>query len=561
MFTISLRVVVLVAVCLALPSCDLPDNDARPPDPPVYQSPAVVSTTPANLATGVPTTMVVRATFSQVMDPASVTPANFTLTSAGGPVTGAVALSANGLEAFFTPSAPLANSVTYTANLKPGCRNMTGQGLPADHVWTFTTGIPVGNWQWSAPALLETSAAAIQLNYSGPEIALDDAENACAVWRQSDGAAYRIYASRSVQGGAWEAPVAISVGGGITPLVAFEGPGQVLAVWSEGLTMRYARAGMTGAWQAPQSCATSPQWTMIPLKLLFDSAGNALLFYNHDQQGSQSDNMFVVRLDTTSGWESPIALPLRSGYGPRFAMDPSGFATMVWPYQGGINARRFIPGTGWTGNEVVDPVDLTRPNTEPNVAMDRAGTCLVVWLKRIAGGSIYDLEIYSCRVTASQPWPGGDLGPATAGQRVTALNPALSPDGTVALTWVNQLGWRCWASLQSPAGAWSAALAIDMNTPNHTVTTGWPFFAGNGRIAVLGSEPIYIPGSEHSALWITEYNPSTGWATPSRYRTAVGYMNNQRLAVDSVGRAAAVWLESEAPAFTGNNSVYWGRFR
>jgi hypothetical protein len=561
MVSLSSRAV-LACTLLCLAACELPDNDARPPDPPVYLQPVVQSTTPPNQAINVPTSIMPFAKFSQVLDAKTVTTATFTLSSAAGPVTGTVYLSAEGKDPVFTPSTPLAANVVYTATLDESIRNSTGQNLSGDYAWTFTTGVPSGDWEWGAPALLETSPNEVPLNYAGPEVAIDDAENACAVWIQYDGSVWRVYASRSVAGGPWQAPIAINgVASAMTPQVAFEGSGQVLVTWSEGLTLWFSRAGMTGAWQSPQQFAMSPTWSAVLLRLLADAAGNALLFYYHAQQGAQSDNMYVVRLDTDSGWEAPIALPVRHAVWPSFAMDPSGYAAIAWSNVGAILARRYLPSSGWTANEIVETADPARPNTGPVVTMDGAGTCLAVWLKRIAGGSIYDQEIYSSRATASQAWPAGALGPATAGQWVTALTPALSPDGAVALTWVNQLGWRCWASLWSPAGAWNSPVAIDMNTPNHTVSSGTPFFAGNGRIAVLGHEGIYIPGNEHSALWITEYNPGSGWAAPSRYRTGAGYMNNTRLAMDSAGRAAAVWMESEAPAFTGINSVLWGRFR
>src|SRR6266542_5871525 len=79
--------------------------------------PIVISTVPANLATNVPTSVVVSATFSKPMDPTTINATNFTLTvtATGTPVTGTVAYNAGTNTATFTPTSPLASVTTYTA--------------------------------------------------------------------------------------------------------------------------------------------------------------------------------------------------------------------------------------------------------------------------------------------------------------------------------------------------------------------------------------------------------------------------------------------------------------
>ena len=94
-------------------------------------APTVSSTTPANGATGVAVT----ATFSEAMDPATITTATFTL-SGGGAVTGAVTYA--GTTATFTPTASLAYSTPYTATITTGARDLAGNALAVNYVWTFT---------------------------------------------------------------------------------------------------------------------------------------------------------------------------------------------------------------------------------------------------------------------------------------------------------------------------------------------------------------------------------------------------------------------------------------
>ncbi len=103
--------------------------------------PTVISTIPANLATDVPFNQLVTATFSEAMNPATISPATFTLKATGGiSVAGLVTYAAIGNTATFTPSSNLTPSTLYTATITNGATDLAGNALAADYIWTFTTG-------------------------------------------------------------------------------------------------------------------------------------------------------------------------------------------------------------------------------------------------------------------------------------------------------------------------------------------------------------------------------------------------------------------------------------
>ncbi len=106
-----------------------------------FTAPTVVSTVPANLATSVPVTTVVTATFSKAMDPATINTTTFTLkvTATSTPVTGTVTYNAATNTATFTPSASLASATTYTATITTGARDTFGNALVSNFNWTFIT--------------------------------------------------------------------------------------------------------------------------------------------------------------------------------------------------------------------------------------------------------------------------------------------------------------------------------------------------------------------------------------------------------------------------------------
>ena len=109
--------------------------------------PLVVSTIPADKAVNVPLNQVVSATFNEKMDPAMFTQETVTLegttsiagTKAATTVTGTVVFS--GMTAFFTPTSPLTANTTYTGRIKAGVKDLTGNALQVDYVWSFSTDV------------------------------------------------------------------------------------------------------------------------------------------------------------------------------------------------------------------------------------------------------------------------------------------------------------------------------------------------------------------------------------------------------------------------------------
>ncbi len=115
--------------------------------------PRVNSTGPLNNAINVPVNKVVAFTFSEVMDQATINNTTFTLKQDATVVPGTLAYS--GTAATFTPSAILTAGVTYTATITTGAKDLAGNALAANTVWSFTTGASS-----SALAVVNLGAAA-----------------------------------------------------------------------------------------------------------------------------------------------------------------------------------------------------------------------------------------------------------------------------------------------------------------------------------------------------------------------------------------------------------------
>ncbi|MBF0100681.1 MAG: Ig-like domain-containing protein, partial [Desulfobacterales bacterium] len=102
-------------------------------------APIVILTDPANYATGINFNMNIAATFSEVMDPLTITTETFTVKGPDGtPVSGTVTYS--GVTAVFKPTSYLASSTTYTAFITTGVKDLSGNAQLTDYIWSFTTG-------------------------------------------------------------------------------------------------------------------------------------------------------------------------------------------------------------------------------------------------------------------------------------------------------------------------------------------------------------------------------------------------------------------------------------
>lgn len=112
-------------------------------------APTVTTTNPANVATNVPVNQAINATFSEPMDVATMTTANFTVreTVSSNNVLGTVSYNVQNNIATFIPSSNLTPDTDYTATVTIGMLDLAGNPLvvpavgPPNNPWTFRTAV------------------------------------------------------------------------------------------------------------------------------------------------------------------------------------------------------------------------------------------------------------------------------------------------------------------------------------------------------------------------------------------------------------------------------------
>jgi len=102
-------------------------------------APLVSFTAPADGDLSVATNRKIVTTFNEAMDPATIIAANVKVTGPGGNVSGTVTYAAGSNAASFTPASSLAVNTLYTATITTAVKDVAGNTLAANYVWSFTT--------------------------------------------------------------------------------------------------------------------------------------------------------------------------------------------------------------------------------------------------------------------------------------------------------------------------------------------------------------------------------------------------------------------------------------
>jgi len=123
-------------------------------------APSITSTAPADSATGISASANVTATFSEDVDPTSISASSFGLKDGlNNPVAGVVSYNMATKTATFDPDTDFALSTTYTATITSGVKDIAGNALTSYEEWSFTTeppNTPVGT---NVEVFLDTSVA------------------------------------------------------------------------------------------------------------------------------------------------------------------------------------------------------------------------------------------------------------------------------------------------------------------------------------------------------------------------------------------------------------------
>jgi hypothetical protein len=168
-----------------------------------------------------------------------------------------------------------------------------------------------------------------------PQIALDPAGNALTVWDQTVGGQLSVYANRRPTGGAWGTAQLLEAGSGsaLMSQIAVDASGNALAVWKQTDGVRYNiwanRFSVTGGWGTATLIENFDAADADDPTVAIDPSGNALAAWR--QLGASID-ICVSRYSSATGWGAPAVIDTAAdaAHNPRLAFDHRGNALAMW---------------------------------------------------------------------------------------------------------------------------------------------------------------------------------------------------------------------------------------
>jgi hypothetical protein len=396
---------------------------------------------------------------------------------------------------------------------------------------------------WSTPVNLSVSGR----DAVDPQVAVDDAGNAVAVWQRFDGSNTIIQSSRLAAGGvSWSTPENLSLPGQDADLqqVSMDGSGNAVAVWQrydgDHYVIQSSGSSDSGvSWSTPENLSLPGQYAYNP-HVAVDGSGKVVAIwqrYDGDHYVIQSSGSS----DSGVSWSTPVNLSAsdQEADNPRVAINDSGIAVAVFWRAAELgnqivqSIRSIDGGITW-----VSPRDLSASDQhaiEPQVGLDASGNAVVVW--RRSNGS-NDIVQSSRSANGGVSW-STPVNLSASGQDADHPQVAVDGSGNAVAVWQRFDGRNYIVqSRGSSDGGASWSTPENLSLPGQDADLQQVSMDGSGNAVAVwqrfdGSNTI-IQSSRLAAGGVS-------WSTPVNLSASGKFAESPQVAVDGSGNAVAVW--------------------
>jgi len=369
-------------------------------------------------------------------------------------------------------------------------------------------------------------------NGGNPDVALDAAGDAVAIWEQSDG----VEAATRRAGGEWSAARIVSAGcsGSVSAArLATNAAGTAAAIWQCDVggpsTIQAAIRPAGHSWSpalnlsAPGAAAGAPQ-------VALDAGGDAAAVWKRNDGTTDRIQASYRRAD--GAWTPPGYISTGFGNYPQVAIDSSGDAVAVWQTDDGRVEASQSSSTGAWGA----PKTLSNGGTSwyPRVALDSAGDAIAVW-SRQTPGLVAEAAIRPAGGSWGRPENLSSPSDDAFGPQV-----AVGRGGAAVVIWADAgAAFSIQASTRPARGAWSApqkvsadsshvgTYSLSMN-PAGSALVGWSRQVGDVDAVEAARRPV-----------------AGRWGAPAALSPAHVNADSVAVALDAAGDGAAVWQRTD----------------
>ena len=240
---------------------------------------------------------------------------------------------------------------------------------------------------WGSAELIQTNDTE---DASGPQIAIDASGNAITVWQQHDGTRFNIWANRYIAGSGWGTAELIETndaGVAALPKLSIDASGNAIAVWQQSDGSHYniwaSRYTAGSDWGTPEMIETNDAGDARKPQIAFDADGNAIAVWQ--QHDGTRYNIWANRYTPGTGWGTAELIETNEAgdaKSPQIAIDAGGNAIAVWRQHDGtrfnIWTNRYTTGLDWGTAELIETDDAGDAGS-PQIDIDADGNATVVW--------------------------------------------------------------------------------------------------------------------------------------------------------------------------------------
>lgn len=377
----------------------------------------------------------------------------------------------------------------------------TNFGIPPElYTASYTS---VGGWTQKTPI----DMGGIDDFPAGPSLAMNASGVALLAWTGNGG----VYASKYTPGLGWQQ--ARVVASGASPFLTFAGnlriaidvSGNGLLVWTndngDKLFSSLYQQG-TDTWTVPQELPNVNRgFARSALALAMNASGYGVVLWENWDFGATPGwtlyaSLFVPGTGQGTGWQTPQSLyQSGSGQTPTAAINDKGEIVAVWvDYVSNfpntsLYTKRYIPNQGWQAQEGISVNDINRPSY-PRVAMNNAGTAVVVWYNS------FDYEVRASRFITNSGWqtPETLWPPCESCGDPTVLQPHITQDGRILAAWVT-------ADINAP---FKVGLRRYVSGNGWDDAQGLPYIEHKGQFS--GINIAFNPSGTGVAFWSESYD-------------------------------------------------------
>ncbi|WP_291142254.1 hypothetical protein [Hydrogenophaga sp.] len=263
--------------------------------------------------------------------------------------------------------------------------------------------------------------------------------------------------------------------------------------------------------------------------------GNAMVIWQQpDGQPNGTVSKVYSRLYLAGqGWQPIVQVTDLSDFsnrqlvGGKLFLNDQGAATWVRP---NMDARRYTVASGW-GAASIAPNKPTGSGSLSAGVVDSAGN-----LSLVTVGS----DVYNISLQANGQWGAWVLIDTSGSLDTDVADIARSSNGSAMAIWAERNPGDSNHSMKAarfdPISGWQAPVTID-NSLDDVVVDSPP------RVAMDAAGNALAIWRQGASVWVSAFNPTTGWAAPSAHDTGAlaSVPLRIRLAMAPDGRAVAAW--------------------